>query len=1004
VTAGSTQMVGLELEVAMALTASLDLDHTLRQVARVLTRRLTCAGIFIFEGESAPTVRLAQPRAASSSSQLAAARAACLDAPTDAAPASDADLHLIPRALPAFGYLVLARAGPLSPDAARLIDTLAPRIGHAAAACRAHAELTKQHARFARLTTDAPVALLQCSVSGAGDLQVHDAGPQVRTLLGPTFAGASGDAIAFWPHVAPSDQGPVRRALRAAGPADPIDLVFQRATDGDQLRLTLAPERAPDGRRAGALLRVGRPIRAAHERTVADSEVADTAQLDRVLHLTSAVVVVVRLDDLRVELVSGDLERLLGGDLPELRPGGALVRRMHPVDAAQMPSIIATLIRDERVRVEVRVRDATESYRWLRLDGVLARDDAGRPARAVAACFDITSDKRDAARLRLLSAVQAGSAQLSTAMLGSSSVERHDPTPALCRLGEALEASRVLVSQLEDGDLRVVHAWSAAEAAPIGDLGALGSAAPAEGIETLLSALRDGTPRLVDDVTTLPAACARFLRDRGVERLLMVPLRVEGVVRGCLSVANPTVPDVDHAAALPALQTMADAIGADWQRAATEADRRTLLEQRALTADRLERLLALSASLAQAPDHDALLDTLADSIFGVIGIAAATFTEAVGDDRYRLTTIGMVAPNPRLAGAPTLIARLEKSVETRDFAEASRDDLVGTAVSRAMAERRTISTLEYPVETFDDWRFLHETLPLRSFAVTPLLLSDRVMGTLNISHPDPDGLGPDLLAWFEQIGAFVAAQLAVRDAQARLEALNQDLESRVSARTAELAATRDQLAAALRTTDASLREKETLLKEVHHRVKNNLQIISSMLALQTDQTGDLAARRLLQASAERVRSMALIHQQLYGAQSLARIDLADYTRTLATELCSTLAPDARLTLNTEPVELAIDRAVPVGLVLNELVTNALKHGRDAAGRCAVRVDVAREADAISLTVADDGPGLPDGLRDAAPRTIGWTLVDALVGQVRGRLEVDSSAGAGTSLRVTVPLA
>jgi two-component sensor histidine kinase len=137
----------------------------------------------------------------------------------------------------------------------------------------------------------------------------------------------------------------------------------------------------------------------------------------------------------------------------------------------------------------------------------------------------------------------------------------------------------------------------------------------------------------------------------------------------------------------------------------------------------------------------------------------------------------------------------------------------------------------------------------------------------------------------------------------------------------------------------SLLEKATLLKEIHHRVKNNLQIISSLLALQADNVSEQRARGLLLESVARVRSMALIHQKLYLANDLAHVDFDDYARTLVRDLTGALAPDTNIVIDNEPVDLTVDLAVPFGLMLNELVTNALKHGRAADGRLDVAVDL-----------------------------------------------------------------
>jgi PAS domain S-box-containing protein len=193
----------------------------------------------------------------------------------------------------------------------------------------------------------------------------------------------------------------------------------------------------------------------------------------------------------------------------------------------------------------------------------------------------------------------------------------------------------------------------------------------------------------------------------------------------------------------------------------------------------------------------------------------------------------------------------------------------------------------------------------------------------------------------------------------------------------------------------SLREKETLLKEIHHRVKNNLQIISSLLALQSDQMPSPEARALLQESVFRVRSMALIHQQLYSVDSLERIGLGDYARNLTESLRASLAPAARVAFSADAVAVSVETAVPLGLILNELVTNAFKYGMGGpASPWDVRVRIAAEGDAdIRVEVHDAGPGLPEGIETAPPTSLGLQLVRSLVRQLRAQLTVTREGGA-----------
>jgi PAS domain S-box-containing protein len=198
---------------------------------------------------------------------------------------------------------------------------------------------------------------------------------------------------------------------------------------------------------------------------------------------------------------------------------------------------------------------------------------------------------------------------------------------------------------------------------------------------------------------------------------------------------------------------------------------------------------------------------------------------------------------------------------------------------------------------------------------------------------------------------------------------------------------------------ASLLEKDVLLKEIHHRVKNNLQIVISLLSLQMGKVQDPASRDMLVESAQRVRSMAMIHQHLYGTASLERIEIGAYARRLAESLAGTLAPDARLRVEAAPVEIDVQRAAPVGLVLNELLTNAFKYGRPVppsdgpTAELLVELGIARDGPLVRLVVRDGGPGLPAGFDLKQSRSLGLHLVRALSRQLRGRVTARSDGGA-----------
>ena len=188
---------------------------------------------------------------------------------------------------------------------------------------------------------------------------------------------------------------------------------------------------------------------------------------------------------------------------------------------------------------------------------------------------------------------------------------------------------------------------------------------------------------------------------------------------------------------------------------------------------------------------------------------------------------------------------------------------------------------------------------------------------------------------------------------------------------------------------ASLREKELLLKEVHHRVKNNLQVISSLLSLQAQQIRDPQMSRLFQESQARVRSMALIHEQLYRSDDLAHIDFAAYVRELIDHLqrgFGRAAARVEFRLEIKPALLLLDLAIPCGMIVNELVANALEHAfpEDRPGE--IRIAFGREDGIYRMTVADNGVGMCEGLTVGEESSIGLKVVQALTRQIHGRLD------------------
>lgn len=198
----------------------------------------------------------------------------------------------------------------------------------------------------------------------------------------------------------------------------------------------------------------------------------------------------------------------------------------------------------------------------------------------------------------------------------------------------------------------------------------------------------------------------------------------------------------------------------------------------------------------------------------------------------------------------------------------------------------------------------------------------------------------------------------------------------------------------------SLREKEVLLKEIHHRVKNNMQIVSSLLSLQARDLTDPAMLELVDESRARILSMALVHEDLYQTGNLAQVDFRHYLKRLAERTRSGIAGAARVDFELELAELAlpVDQAIPLGLLCNELFTNALKHAFPDGAEGVVRVRLERADGQIVITVRDTGPGLPPGFEPGQGTTLGLQLVWSLADQLHGRMEARNDGGAVFTLR------
>jgi two-component sensor histidine kinase len=262
-------------------------------------------------------------------------------------------------------------------------------------------------------------------------------------------------------------------------------------------------------------------------------------------------------------------------------------------------------------------------------------------------------------------------------------------------------------------------------------------------------------------------------------------------------------------------------------------------------------------------------------------------------------------------------------------------------------------------------------------------------------------------------------------AREELKKINKDLETTQNASLnimADLDRQRKEL-------DKSLQEKEALIREVHHRVKNNMQVISSLLKLQSFHIEDPALKAIFKDSENRISSMAKVHERLYRTEDLAHIDFGDYINSLAIDIFHSFgakASNIRLRVDVEDVALPIDTAIPCGLIINELITNAIKYAfpDDRKGELVIEMRRITISDLgsgnadlkspipdpkfggqseirnpksqieIELIVRDNGVGIPEGLDWKTSKTLGLNLVTSLTKQIRGEIELNRENGTG----------
>jgi two-component sensor histidine kinase/putative methionine-R-sulfoxide reductase with GAF domain len=463
-------------------------------------------------------------------------------------------------------------------------------------------------------------------------------------------------------------------------------------------------------------------------------------------------------------------------------------------------------------------------------------------------------------------------------------------------------------------------------------------------------------PMLLDDYREHPAALRPWV-EAGVRSLLGVPLLIGDQVVGALGLfslgqVRPFGPEAVAAA---------EAAG---RLAAVAIQRARLFEQERTRATQLALISEVGKNVAIL-DLGKLLQEVACSIqesFNYYNVALFLV-----DEERREVVMQAVAGGFE----PVVLGKYRQSLDEGILS------FVAKTGSSWLAN--DVSKDPYYIKGF-----LAEPLTKSELCV-PIRLGDKVIGVLDMQSIYLNAFGQEDVVTVEVL----ADRIAIAIENARLyAAAQQELAERKRAE---------------EQTKAALAEKEMLLREVHHRVKNNLQAIISLISMQAEQIGDARTTQSLKELQERAYAMALVYEQLYQAENLAQIPMKPYLQDLSVHVFQAFGGGRAIKLSVEaaPVSLDVETALPCGLIVNELVTNALKYSfpGDSKDGAEVRVEFQAEDATYTLVVSDNGVGLPPGLDWRKARTMGLRLVSFwATHQLGGKLEVDNRQG--TAFQIT----
>lgn len=292
---------------------------------------------------------------------------------------------------------------------------------------------------------------------------------------------------------------------------------------------------------------------------------------------------------------------------------------------------------------------------------------------------------------------------------------------------------------------------------------------------------------------------------------------------------------------------------------------------------------------------------------------------------------------------------------------------------------------EMIADTSKDPRYIVDDEFRYSELAVPIIHDNKVLGVIDSEHPDKDFFTQDDLDVLTTIASLVAVKIDQAQKAEQIRNYQYNLEKLVSKKTAELEEANKQLV-------KSNQEKEVLLSEVHHRVKNNLQVIMSLLNIQSSQAITEREKYVFECCQNRVKSMALIHQRLYREKDFSNVSFDKYLSEMAEQLLISCKPDdaIQLDLEIENVSIDINNAISLGLIFNELITNSLIHGFHNRKEGHIKLTGAMKGDHFELCYTDDGPGFD--IHQKKENSFGLELVGILSEQIGAEIKFDTNQG------------